>query len=151
MRSQSCRFFITSTLAAALATAMAFADTHQNLVGTWALVPTTGDGSAPEIKTATITIADREHNIYISRNFTFDDSSQTLSYSFTTDSREDVSIRQGKTFKSKVKWDGNLLKVTTIRDNATEREQYSLRPDGLLMLMIERPSHPPLTLYFERQ
>ena len=61
-------------------TALALADSHQSLNGTWILVPTTGDGSTPEIKTATITITDREHNIYISRNFTFDDSSQTVSY-----------------------------------------------------------------------
>jgi hypothetical protein len=151
MRLQSRKVFLVSTVAAVLFTAMAFADSHESLNGTWILVPTTGDGGAPEVKTAAITITDREHNIYISRNFTFDDSSQTVSYSFTTDRREDASIRQGKTFKSKAKWDGNVLKVTTIRDNVTEREEYSLRPDSLLMLVIERPGHPPLTLYFQHQ
>jgi hypothetical protein len=151
MHRQSCKVFLAGAVAAALFTAMAFADNHQSLNGSWIVVPTNGDVRAPEIKAATITITDREHNIYISRNFTYDDARQTMSYSFTTDSREEASIRQGKTFKSKAKWDGNVLKVTTIQDNVTEREQYSLRPDGLLMLVIERLGNPPLTLYFQHQ
>lgn len=149
MRPQSRKVFLASMAAVALFAAMGFADGHQNLNGTWILAPISG--YATEIKTATITITDREHNIYISRKFTYDDPSQTVSYSFTTDSREGATIRQGKTFKSKAKWDGDILKVTTIRDNVTEREQYSLRPDGMLMLSIERAGHPPLTLYFQRQ
>lgn len=151
MQPQSRKVFFAGTVAAVLFTGLALADSHQSLNGTWILVPTNGDGGAPEIKTATITITDREHNIYISRSFTHEDSSQSVWHSFTTDSREDASIRQGRNFKSKAKWDGNVLKVTTIRDNVTEHEQYSLRPDGLLMLMIERPGHPPLTFYFQHQ
>jgi hypothetical protein len=77
--------------------------------------------------------------------------SETVSYSFTTDSREHANIRQGQTFKSKANWDGNVLKITTIGGHLTEREQYSLRPDGRLLLAVERPGHPPLVLYFQHQ
>lgn len=84
----------------------------------------------PVLQTGTITIYDREHNIYISRNFSYDGASQTVNYNLTTDSRENVSIRQGKTFKSKAKWDDHVLTVTTAGD-IMERERYTLEPDGL--------------------
>jgi len=150
MRLQSRKRFRTSVAAAALFASMAFADNHESLNGTWLLVPTSGYGVA-EIPMATVTINDREHNIHMYRNFTYDGASEPVSYSLTTDSREQVSVRQGKPFKSKANWDGIVLKVTTIGDNLTEREQYSLRPDGLLMLVVERPGHPPIALYFQRQ
>jgi len=150
MRPQSRKLFLANMAVVGLFTFMAFADNHQSLNGTWMLVPTSGYG-APVIQTATVTIRDREHNIDISRNFTYDDDSKAVSYSFATYSREHTSIRQGQTFKSKANWDGNVLKVTIIGDNLTEREQYSLRPDGLLMLVVERRGHPPLALYFQRQ
>jgi hypothetical protein len=120
------------------------------LNGTWSLVPTEHFGNAA-LQAATITIDDRQHNIYISRNFTYEGRNETTSMSFTTDSREHATIREGKTFKSRAKWDGDVLKVTTVGDQVTEKEQYSLRPDGLLMLVLERPGNPPLTLYFNRE
>ena len=130
--------------------AEAVAGDHHMLNGTWLLVPTQHFGS-PELHAATITINDREHNIYISRNFTYEGRHETTSMDFTTDSREHATIREGKTFKSKAKWDGDVLKVITTGDQVTEKEQYSLRPDGLLMLVLEQPGSPPLTLYFNRE
>ena len=70
---------------------------------------------------------------------------------FDTDARENSTIHQGASFKSKAKWEGNVLKVTTTRTNGVEMERYSMQPDGTLMLVIDRPDHRTLTLYFQRQ
>jgi hypothetical protein len=103
------------------------------------------------LQSARITINDREHNISISRNFTSEGENTTSSYTFDTDARENATIRQGAGFKSKAKWDGDVLKVTTTRPNGVEMERYSMQPGGTLMLLIDRPDHRTLTLYFQRQ
>ncbi len=133
-------------------TCLGLAESHQKLNGTWTLMPTRSDfRGEPAIQTGTVTINDRDRNIYISRNFNYDSPNQTASYSFTTDGHESATIRQGKTFKTKAKWDDKVLRVITTGDDVTETELYSLAPDGMLMLVVERPGHPPLTLYFQRQ
>ncbi|MGA2600715.1 MAG: hypothetical protein ABSH09_27430 [Bryobacteraceae bacterium] len=127
-------------------------NSHHDLNGTWKLVPTRSDfGGEPVIETGTVTINDREHNITISRSFTFDGANQTNSFSFTTDGRENATIREGKDFKSKAKWDGDVLVVNTTQDAATSSERYELAPDGFLRLFVERSGHRPVTLYFQRQ
>jgi len=127
----------------------AFGADHHLLNGTWTLVSTEGSGS--EIRNAQITIKDREHNIYVSRNFTYDGPGETVTTNFTTDGREHATIREGHTFKCKAKWEGDVLKVTTVGDQGTEVERYSLAPDGTMMLQVERSGRPPLTLHFRRE
>ncbi len=127
-------------------------NSHHDLNGTWKLVPTRSDFAGESvIETGTVTINDREHNITITRSFTFDGANQTNSYSFTTDGRENATIREGKDFKSKAKWDGDILMVNTTRDAETSSERYELGPDGFLRLFVERSGHHPVTLYFQRQ
>jgi len=129
----------------------ALAANHHSLNGTWKLMPSrTEYAGEPAVQSGTVTIYDREHNIYISRNFSYDGENQTVDYKFTTDGRENSSIRQGKTFKSKAKWEDRILSVTTIGDSGEEHERYSLEPDGTLMLIVERPGHPAMTLHFEQ-
>jgi len=129
----------------------ALAANHHSLNGTWKLIPNrTEYAGEPAVQTGTVTINDREHNIYISRNFSYDGQNQTSDYNFTTDGRENSSIHQGKTFKTKAKWDGRVLNVTTISDKGEEHERYSLEPDGTLMLIVERSGHAPMTLHFEQ-
>ncbi len=128
----------------------AYAADHHSLNGTWTLASAEGSGSEA-IRNARITVKDREHNIYISRNFTYDGPGETVTTNFTTDGREHATIREGHTFKSKAKWEGNVLRVTTVGDEGTEIEQYSLTPDGTMMLRVERSVRPPLTLYFQRE
>ena len=62
-----------------------------------------------------------------------------------------ATIREGKDFKSKAKWDGDVLVVNTTQDAATASERYELAPDGFLRLFVERSGHHPVTLYFQRQ
>ena len=152
MRLEPCKTFPRTVAALVFFAASAFAASHHSLNGTWALIPTRSDfAGQPVIQTGTVTINDRQHNIYISRNFTYDGANDTFSYGFSTDGRENSSIHEGKSFKSKARWDDNVLKVTTEQDGAVTKEHYSLAPDGSLMLTVERPDHRRITLFFQRQ
>jgi hypothetical protein len=148
MRPQSCKIFAILVLFAA----SAFGTNRHQLNGTWTLVPTESDfGGEPAIQTGAVTINDREHNITITRTFNYDGANQSVSYSFSTDGRENATIREGKTFKSKAKWDDDVLKVTTTDNNVTTVERFSLGPDNTMKLVVERGERRPRTLVFHRQ
>jgi hypothetical protein len=128
------------------------ASDHHSLNGTWTMIPSQGEYEGqPVIQSGTVTINDRDHNIYISRNFTYDGANESVSYKFSTDGSENSTIHNGKTFKSKARWDDRVLKATTTEDNSTTVERYNLQADGTMMLVVERPSHKTMTLLFHRQ
>lgn len=131
---------------------IAFASQKQALNGTWLLMPTRSQfAGEPVIQTGTVTIADRQHNIYISRNYNFDGESGVVSYQTSTDGRENSSIHESKAYKTKAKFDGGDLVVTGTQDNITTTERYHLNPDGTMTLTVDRPGHHTLVLFFERQ
>jgi hypothetical protein len=154
---QTCRNFLTgaATLAifAGLGAGLGFAANHHQLNGTWQLAPSRSElNGEPAIQTGTVTINDRERNIYVQRNFNFDGANLSTSSSFSTDAREKTSIKdKEQNFKSKAKWDGDVLKVMTTQDGITIVERYSLRDAGEMMLQIERTGHQAETLFFQRQ
>jgi hypothetical protein len=126
-------------------------DRHHALNGTWTLLPERSDFAGQEaLQTGTVTINDREGNITVSRDFTYDGANQTVRYSFSIDGQENSTIKNGKTFKTKAKWDRDVLKVTTTQDGATTVERYSMAPDGAMVLEVEQPGQRPLTLVFRR-
>ncbi len=85
-------------------------DRHHELNGTWTLVPTRSEfGGEPALQMGTVTINDREGNITISRNFTYDGATQTVSYSSSIDGKVNHSIHDGPAFTSKAKWEGDVL------------------------------------------
>jgi hypothetical protein len=128
----------------------ALANHHHELNGTWQLVPERSVlNGEPAIRTGTVNINDREGNITVERNFTLDSQSQTTSTSFATDARHNASIKQPG-FKSKAKWEGEVLKVTTDHEGITTVERYSLLGDGTMMLQVDRTGRPSETLYFQR-
>ena len=133
--------------------AWAFAANHQELNGTWQLVPARSElNGEPAIQTGTVTINDREGNIYVQRNFNFESADLSTSSSFSTDARHKASIKdKGAEFKSKAKWEGDSLKVVTVQGPVTINERYGLSADGAMMLQIERTGHQPETLYFQRK
>lgn len=144
-------FFTGSVTLVLLAASAMSADKHQ-LNGTWTLEPTKSDFAGQStIQTGTVTIEDRQHNISVQRNFTYDGASQSFQYSFSTDGRENSTIKQGKRFRSKAKWDGDVLQVTTTDDAGTTIERYSLEPGGEMRLVVHRPGHEAITLFFQRQ
>ena len=152
MRQNLRNIFLGCTLASVLFAVSAFAANHHSLNGTWMLEPARSNfGGEPAIQTGSVTINDREHNITVTRSFSYDGANESFEYSFSTDGRENSSIHPGKAFKSKAKWEGDVLRVTTTDNGATTVERFSLSPDGSLMLVVERPEHRPVTLFFQRQ
>ena len=152
MRIHSSRTISGVVLATILCAASTFASNHHSLNGTWTLIPTKSDFAGQTvIQTGTVTINDRERNITVSRNFTYDGASETVFSSFSTDGRVNSTIHEGKDFKSKAKWENNILKVTTTQGGATTVERYSLAADGTLILNVELPDHKPINLVFQHQ
>jgi hypothetical protein len=137
--------------ALALFAGYALAANHHELNGTWQLVPERSEfHGEPIIKTGSVTIADREGNIYVSRNFKFDGVNQSTSSTFDTDAPARTSIKE-LGIRSKTEWKGDVLQVTTTRRGATTVERYSLSSDGIMVLTVDRPGHALETLLFERQ
>ena len=153
MRSQTGKIVRTAAATMVLLAGSALlARNHHQLNGTWVLMPERSDfGEQAAIAAGMITINDREHNIYVDRNFTYGGPDESRSYSFSIDGRENSKIRDGKTFKTKAKWDGDVLRVTTVNGNTMTEERFHLNPDGTLTLAVERPDHRIVTLFFQRQ
>jgi hypothetical protein len=142
----------TLILAGALFAVTAVASSHHSLNGTWILIPDRSNfGGLPAIQTGSVTINDRQGNITVSRNYTYDGATDTLSYSFAVDGRENSTIHSGKDLKVKAKWEGRILNVTTTREGIVTVERYSLEPDGTMMLNAELPGRNPMSLVFRRQ
>jgi hypothetical protein len=130
----------------------AFARDHSALNGTWTLVPAQSDfAGQPVVQTGTVTIADRDRVIIVSRNFVYAGATETFFYRDITDAENNATIHTGKDLKSKTRWDRDVLKVTTTQSGAVTVESYSLAPDGSMMVGVARPQHTPITLVFRRQ
>jgi hypothetical protein len=125
---------------------------RKTLNGTWTLVPASSDfAGQPVVQTGTVTIADREGNITVSRNFVYEGAGETFFYSDISDGQHNATIRSGRDVKSKTRWDHDVLKVTSVQSGATTLESYSLAADGSMTVSVERPDHKRITLVFRHQ
>ena len=130
----------------------AFAGDHSALNGTWTLVPAKSDFAGQSVvQTGTVTIADREGIIIVSRSFVYAGATETYFYSDITDSEHNETIHTGKNLKSKTRWDHDVLKVTTTESGAITLESYTLAEDGTMTVNVVRPARKPITLFFERK
>jgi hypothetical protein len=130
----------------------AFARDHSALNGVWTLVPAQSDfAGQPVVQTGTVTIADWEGIIIVSRSFVYAGAAETFFYSDVTDSEHNATIHTGKDLKSKTKWDHDVLKVTTTQSGAITLESYTLAVDGTMLVTVERPERKPITLVFQRR
>lgn len=155
MPAETCRNFLMRAAAlaifATLSVGVGFAHHHHELNGTWQLLPARSElHGAPAVETGTVTINDRDGNVYVNRSFNYDAANQSASTAFSTDAHVKTSIKEPG-FKSKAKWEGDTLRVVTMYEGGTMTERYSLLPDGVLMLQVDRTGHQPETLYFQRQ
>src|SRR5580658_7742822 len=76
----------------ALFAGCAVANDHRSLNGVWQLIPARSEfNGEPAIQTGTVTINDRESNIFVQRNFNFDGPNQSTATSFATDSQENAT------------------------------------------------------------
>jgi len=125
---------------------------HTALNGTWTLSPTKSDfAGQPVIQTGTVTINERQGDITVSRNFTYEGATETFFYRDLTDSENGATIHTGKDLKTKTRWDHDVLKVTTTQSGAITLESYTLAADGTMMVNVVRPEHKPITLVFQHQ
>jgi hypothetical protein len=140
------------TLSCLLFATFAFGASHA-LNGTWTLVPTKSDfAGQPVIQTGTVTINEREGDITVARNFKYDGDGETFFYRDMTDSRNGATIHSGKDFKSKAKWDHDVLKVTTtLQSGVIAEETYRLAPDGTMTATVVKPGQKTVSLTFERK
>ena len=130
----------------------AVARDHSALNGTWTLVPAKSDFAGQAVvQTGTVTIADREGIIIVSRNFVYEGATETYFYKDITDAENNATIHTGKDLKSKTRWDRDVLKVTTTQSGAVTLESYALAADGTMLVIVVRPEHKAITLVFQRQ
>ncbi len=80
----------------------------------------------PVVQTGSVTIADRDGVIIVSRNFVYAGATETFFHS-------DVTVQ------SKTSWDHDGLKVVTTQSGAVTTERYSLAPDGAMIVSVVRP------------
>ena len=152
MRTDSIIKIAGALLTALLFAGPAFAGDHSALNGPWTLVPAKSDfAGQPVVQTGTVTIADREGIIIVSRSFVYAGATETFFYNDITDSEHNATIHTGKNLKSKTRWDGKVLKVTTTESGAVTVESYALAPDGGMTVDVARPEHKPITLFFQHQ
>lgn len=129
----------------------AFARDHSALNGTWTLVPAQSDfAGQPVVQTGTVTIHDKKGIIVVSRSFVYAGATETFFYSDSTGSEHGSTVHTGKDLKTKTSWDDDVLKVKTTLSGAVTLENYSLAPDGSMLVNVVRPDHKPLTLVFRR-
>lgn len=152
MRISSTTTITAAVLTTLLAAFSAGARDHSALNGTWTLVPTKSDfAGQPVVQTGTVTIADREGIIIVSRSFVYAGAAETFFYKDVTDAENGSTIRTGKNLKSKTRWDHDILKVSTTRDGATTLESYTLGADGAMLVSVLRPQQKAVSLVFQRQ
>lgn len=149
MRTFSVRGAVLATLLCAFS---ALARDHSALNGTWTLVPAKSNfAGQPVVQTGTVTIADRDGVIIVSRSFVYEGATETYFYNDVTDSEHNATIHTGKDLKSKTRWDHDVLKVTTTDSGAVTVERYTLGSDGAMMVSVVRPERKPITLVFQRK
>ncbi len=142
----------TIILTAAFLTSALFAGQHTALNGTWTLIPTRSDfAGQPVMQTGTVTINERQGDISVERSFAYEGATGTTFYRDMTDSQNSATIHDGKDFKTKARWDHDVLKVTTTQSGAVTLETYTLSADGTMMATVQRPDHKIITLYFQRK
>ena len=130
----------------------AFAADHNQLNGTWNLVPAKSDfAGQPVVQTGNVTFSDKKGIIVVSRSFVYEGATETYFYNDSTGSQHNSTVRLGKDLKSKAKWDDDVLKVTTTESGAVTVESYSLAKDGSMLVNVVRPASKPITLVFLRK
>jgi hypothetical protein len=111
------RTYSTTTITLAVLTTLlfafsGFASDHSALNGTWTLVPARSDfAGQPVVQTGTVTIADRQGIIIVSRSFVYAGATETYFYRDITDAENNATIHTGKDLKSKTRWDHDVLKL----------------------------------------
>jgi len=139
-------------LASLLFAFSALARDRSVLNGTWTLAPTKSDfAGQPAVETGTVTIEDKEGIVVITRKLVYKGATETFFYNDSSGNELNMTAHDGKSIKTKTRWDHDVLKVTTTRNGAVTSEDYSLNPDGTMSVHVISPNRKPITLVFNRQ
>jgi hypothetical protein len=145
-----CKTFVVTAGIFALFSGLAWAGRH-DLNGTWTLVPLRSTFSGePEMTAGTVVINDFEDKISLAENFTYANPLQQATASFSIAGRHDQKIRQGN-LEARARWDHETLEVDATENGVPQVQRFNLLPDGTMMMTLERPGHPAVSLLFERQ
>jgi len=129
-----------------------YARDHSALNGTWTLVPAKSNfAGQPVVQTGTVTIRDRQGIIIVSRAFVYEGATEAFFYHDITDAEQNATIHTGKDFKTKTRWDHDVLKVTTTQSGAVTLESYTLAPDGTMTVSVVRPEGKSIILVFQHK
>ena len=121
-----------------------------DLSGTWVL---DSERSQLQIKVnidrATFTIDHKEPRFKLSRVFIINGKEDSLTWTLTTDGREEVTVEAGRTNHSRLYWDGDVLVFDVrivLKDGreATNVVRYSLRDGGKTFVAEEKFRGPVL-------
>ena len=152
MRTRSAIALASAVLTTLLFASSALARDHNALNGVWTLVPAKSDFAGQSVvQTGTVTIADREGIIIVSRSFVYESATETFFYNDVTDSEHNATIHTGKELKSKTSWDHDTLKVTTTQAGVVTLESYALAADGTMTVSVVRPDRKLITLVFQHK
>jgi hypothetical protein len=146
---RSCKTFVATAGILALFSGLAWAGRH-DFNGTWTLLPlrSTFNGE-PEMTAGTVVINNFEDKISLAENFAYTNPLQQATASFSIAGRHGEKIRQGD-LEARAKWDHETLEVDAAENGVPQVQRFSLLPDGTLMMTLERPGHPAVSLLFER-
>jgi hypothetical protein len=150
MRNRSCKTFVVTAGILALFSGLAWAG-RRDLNGTWTLIaPRSTFNGEPAMTAGTVVINDFEDNISLAENFTYANPLQQATASFSIEGRHNEKIRQGN-LEARAKWDHETLEVDATENGVPQVQRFNLLPDGTMMMTLERPGHPTVSLLFERQ
>jgi len=139
-------------LMTAVLSATAFGRDRSDFNGTWTLVPAKSKYEGqPVVQTGTVKISEDRAVTVVTRSFVYEGATETFFYSDSAGSQYGGTAHDGKDLKSKIKWDGDMLKVTTTRSGEVTLESYSLAADGSMTVNVDRPEHKSITLVFLRK
>jgi hypothetical protein len=150
MINRACKTFVVTVGLLVFFSGLAWAG-HHDLNGTWTLLPlrSTFNGE-PEMTAGTVVINDFEDKISLAENFTYANPLQQATASFSISGRHNEKIRQGD-LEARAKWDHGTLEVDATENGVPQVELFNLLSDGTMMMTLERPGHPAVSLLFERQ
>ena len=118
------------------------ADAKPNLSGAWKLNVGKSDfGPLPGPTSRTLKIDHEDPSLKIAVTEVKQQGEVSYQASYTTDGKENVNTNRGNTFRSKLKWDGDVLVIETkgtfAGGEVTARDKWTLS-DGGKTLTIER-------------
>ena len=140
-----------STAVFLLSASLSFGRIHEELNGTWVLLPQPTVYHGEQVtESGTVTIDIREGNVAVIRDFTFRGKAHNFRYHDIADGPMNSTLRAPQQ-TTHLRWEHTALRLQTIRDGEETVDTFSLAPDGTMTDIVESPGRAPVALMFHRQ